>query len=51
MLVSFIGDIMNTEFTCVNPFDEDEEDLQPYVDTEGNQRAIIQEILSFLERY
>ena len=51
MLVSFIGDIVNTEFTCVNPFDEDEEDLQPYVDTEGNQRTIIQEILSFLGRY
>lgn len=51
MLVSFIGDVVNTEFTCVNPFDEDEVDLQPHVDTEENQRAIIQEILSFLERY
>jgi hypothetical protein len=51
MLVSFIGDIMNTSFTCVNPFDENEEDLQPHVDTEVNQKTIIQEILSFLERY
>jgi hypothetical protein len=51
MLISFIGDIMNTEFTCVKGFRDEEEDLQKFIDTEGNQRGIIQEILSFLERY
>lgn len=49
MIISFIGDIMNTDFDVIEGLGD--EDDRAALDTEKNQRGIIQEILSFLERY
>ena len=52
VLIGLIGDVMNTTFEAVPAFGENAEDVaHELIDTDTNQKNIMQEILSFLLRF